>query len=109
MIAIQQQTRFADGPCECGGKCQKCHELFSTDIYHYQGWVLCGECRYFVRHNKHPSREGTSTSLPLTSETQYSGRGNAELNNRFEVLVVQSKKHADLLMEWIGDCSLSID
>ncbi len=54
-----------DGPVS-GGRCTKCGERFIWDIYRYRGVILCGDCRYFVRHGRWPNHDkypgGNATS-----------------------------------------------
>jgi len=47
-----------DGPV-AGGRCTKCGGSFTYDIYCYRGVILCGDCRYFVRHGRWPSHDKT--------------------------------------------------
>lgn len=92
-------------------ECSACLQEFADDIYWFRGRLFCGDCRYFARHGKCPPREATTDTFPTfpISELNYRGRGTAELCGRFCVLPAVSDKHAAFLLQWIRDCSLSID
>lgn len=68
-----------DGPVP-GGRCTKCGKRFLDDIYRFQGIILCGDCRYFVRHgrwpsyDRHPGANGTTAGgIIAVKETAYHG------------------------------------
>lgn len=50
----------SDGPCEGGGTCINCQEWHGFDIYFWRGRLLCGDCRFYIRHGQWPvySRKG---------------------------------------------------
>ena len=109
MIAIQSNDLLADGPVP-GGQCEACNENFSTDVYRHSGRILCGDCRYVARHNQQPPKESYSIGdFSVFSEIQYRGFGSPELNERFDVIRVDSVKHARLLKQCIEECSMSLD
>ena len=43
-----------DGPAP-RSRCGMCGEFRLTDIYRYRGRILCGDCRFFVRHGRWPN------------------------------------------------------
>lgn len=45
-----------DGPVR-RGRCSHCGGDFDSDIYRFRGVILCGECRYYVRHGRWPSHD----------------------------------------------------
>jgi hypothetical protein len=39
------------------GRCCACSHWCDDDIYDCGGWVLCGDCRYTLRHDREPIHE----------------------------------------------------
>ena len=69
-----------DGPVS-SGHCTACGGYFADDIYRYMGVILCGDCRYYVRHGRVPNHEphpgaGSPTSGVISAqESRYHGSG----------------------------------
>ena len=65
-----------DGPVPFG-QCTQCGESFTDDIYRFRGAILCGDCRYFVRHGRWPnyakSFGGNTRSSVTEEEAAYHG------------------------------------
>lgn len=86
-----------------GGRCSRCYEFFSTDIYIFRGQVLCGECRYVVRHNKLPPRPETWGADSSYDRSAFRG---SQTLHRFQTFSVRSQKHADVLNKILDDTRL---
>ena len=68
-----------DGPVG-EGTCTNCGEYHMGDIYRYRGVILCGDCRYYVRHGRWPNHDrnpggnGTTAEAIITAhEAAYHG------------------------------------
>ena len=95
-------------PCEC----DRCGNSFIDDVYVFNGGFFCGECRYYIRTGKHAHANHNNhalTDASFQSEHQYNGGNSVHMLNRFEVYQCETARQAEILGQWISDCSLSID
>ncbi len=56
-----------DGPVG-HGRCSHCGNEFESDIYRFRGDILCGDCRYYVRHGRWPNYDRLPRASWLSSE-----------------------------------------
>ena len=65
----------AEGPVP-RGRCIFCRQYFADDIYLERGLILCGDCRYYVRHGRWPNyerRPRDQTADEMLAEMQAKG------------------------------------
>jgi len=94
-------------PVQDGADCCKCYTHRTSDIYDCNGWILCGDCRYELRHGypPHLRKEGTPSNRPATEDelTQYGGgSGATHTLNRVRHQECRSSREFDLLCEIEG-------
>jgi len=96
--------RQPDGPIK-EGLCHDCGLYFGDDIYVYQDLILCGECRYWARHNKRPPREPTTPELAdvIGGDHKYHGGFGSETINRFRHVEAISERHVRILQDMEQD------
>lgn len=73
-----------DGPIP-SGECCRCAEKKSFDIYIYQGRVLCGDCRYYVRTGQLP----VYGQRPTQGRVEPSWRNNSNPGNENAVRALE--------------------
>lgn len=56
-----------DGPVR-HGRCSHCGNEFDSDIYRFRGAILCGDCRYYVRHGRWPNYDRLPRASWLSAE-----------------------------------------
>jgi hypothetical protein len=70
-----KESFLRDGPVTMG-PCSACGKFCTHDIYRWHGVIVCGDCRYEMRHGKPPSHErgiGNHHTTEPESERQYRG------------------------------------
>lgn len=56
-----------DGPVR-HGRCSHCGHEFDSDVYRYRGAILCGDCRYYIRHGRWPNYDSLPRASWLSTE-----------------------------------------
>lgn len=100
-----------DGPVPCGKQNEFCIICLAvTDLYYFSGGVFCGDCRYRIRHDRDPPRNGAywqaSAAEIITSDD---APAEVHLIGQFRSTRVPSVKYAELLMQIEREQMSSLD
>lgn len=80
MKAVVSIREREDGPIEAKRsiECDHCHNKYTDDIYVYRHRVLCGCCRYKMRHGRLPDRKPSYGIAHTGSEHDRAFHGGSE-------------------------------
>jgi hypothetical protein len=74
----------SDGPVH-HGRCSRCGKVSDDDMYRCQGVILCGDCRYYVRHGRWPNYSHTPQAPHVSADAVVAAHEKAFHGRRIDI------------------------